>query len=151
MTVSEIGADGVWEIPAERFKGKRPHAVPLSRAALALIKAQSPVNGYVFPSTSGTAYSGFGEGKEGIDAVKPLPHWTLHDLRRTSRSLMSRGGVNADIAERVTGHTIAGVRGVYDRHSYEAEKRDALERLAALVERIINPAPANVLPLARKA
>ena len=72
--------------------------------------------------------------------------WTLHDLRRTARSLMSRAGVLADIAERVLGHVIPGVRGVYDRHEYAAEKRDALERLAGLVELILNPAP-NVVAM----
>jgi integrase len=60
-----------------------------------------------------------------------MAHWTLHDLRHTARSLMSRAGVSADIAERVLGHKIPGVRGVYDRHEYATEKRDALERLAS--------------------
>src|SRR5262249_38147411 len=40
MTRTEIGRDGIWEIPAERYKTKRPHAVPLSEAALGLIQAQ---------------------------------------------------------------------------------------------------------------
>ena len=70
--------------------------------------------------------------------------WMLHDLRRTARSLMSRAGVSADIAERVLGHVIPGVRGVYDRHSFLDEKRDALERLARLVARILNPQIGNV-------
>ena len=61
---------------------------------------------------------------------------------------MSRAGVSADIAERVVGHVIPGVRGVYDRHSYAAEKREALEKLAGLVERIVNPTP-NVVRLER--
>jgi hypothetical protein len=52
---------------------------------------------------------------------------------------MSRAGVSADIAERVLGHVIPGVRGVYDRHAYEVEKRAALEKLAGLVDRIVNP------------
>ena len=58
------------------------------------------------------------------------------DLRRTARSLMSRAGVNSDHAERVLGHKIAGVKGVYDRHSYIPEKAHALTELAALVDRI---------------
>jgi len=48
---------------------------------------------------------------------------------------MSRAGVAADVAERVLGHKIPGVRGVYDRHQYISEKRDALERLAVLIPR----------------
>jgi hypothetical protein len=59
---------------------------------------------------------------------------------------MSRAGVPADIAERVLGHVIPGVRGVYDRHAYADEKRAALEKLAGLVERIVNPV-ANVVAM----
>jgi hypothetical protein len=47
----------------------------------------------------------------------------------------------------VLGHTIRGVEGIYDRHSYDNEKAAALERLAELVERIINPPTDNVVPL----
>ena len=57
-----------------------------------------------------------------------MPQWQLHDLRRTARSLMSRAGVRPDIAERVLGHAISGVEGVYDRHPYRDEKADALRR-----------------------
>ena len=57
---------------------------------------------------------------------------------------MVRAGVRPDISERVLGHVIAGVEGTYDRHSYADEKRDALEKLAAMIERILNPLPSNV-------
>jgi integrase len=152
MTWAEIGKDGIWEIPGERYKTKRPQAIPLSAAALELIEAQPKGADYVFPSSAGTAFSGFGDSKAALDeavakATKPLPHWTLHDLRRTAKTLMARAGVRPDISERVLGHVIAGVEGVYDRHSYGDEKREALEKLAALVDRIVNPPPANVLPL----
>jgi len=154
MAWAEIGKDGIWEIAASRYKTKRPHAVPLSSAALALLEAQPKIGDYVFSSSAGTAFSGFGDAKAALDeavakAAKPLPHWTLHDLRRTAKTLMARAGVRPDISERVLGHVIAGVEGVYDRHSYADEKRDALEKLADMVERIVNPPPANVLPLRR--
>jgi hypothetical protein len=58
-----------------------------------------------------------------------------------------RVGVRPDTSERVLGHAIAGVETVYDRHLYLDEKREALEKLAAMVERILNPAPANVVPV----
>ena len=57
---------------------------------------------------------------------------------------MIRAGVRPDISERVLGHIIAGVEGTYDRHSYADEKRDALEKLAQMVERILEPLPSNV-------
>ena len=50
---------------------------------------------------------------------------------------MVRAGVRPDISERVLGHAISGVEGTYDRHSYSEEKRDALERLAAVIHRIV--------------
>ena len=82
--------------------------------------------------------------KENPDAE--LPRWTLHDLRRTARSLMSRAGVPSDHAERCLGHVLPGIRGTYDRHEYLNEKRYAFEALAALIERIVNPAD-NVVAL----
>jgi integrase len=77
-----------------------------------------------------------------------MPRWTLHDLRRTARSLMSRAGVRPDISERVLGHAITGVEGIYDRHRYDAEKADALHKLAALVDSIVRPRK-NVVAIRR--
>ena len=77
-----------------------------------------------------------------------MPEWRLHDLRRTARSLMSRAGVFSDIAEMVLGHKLTGVRGVYDRHSYASEKRNALEMLARLIGININPPKGNVVQIA---
>ncbi len=58
----------------------------------------------------------------------------------TARSLMSRAKVPTDHAERCLGHVMGGVRGVYDRHEFLAEKRAAFEAVAALVEAIVKKA-----------
>lgn len=164
MCRKEIGDDGVWTIPAERYKTKRPNFVPLSKAALAVIELQPKFedSDYVFPSRAKTPFSGFGKSKIALDRavlmvikkeakkgaiVEPLPNWTLHDLRRTGKTLMVRAGVRPDISERVLGHVIAGVEGTYDRHSYADEKRDALEKLADMIKKILNPPPSNVATL----
>ncbi|WP_436434890.1 hypothetical protein, partial [Enterococcus faecium] len=76
--------------------------------------------------------------------------WILHDLRRTGRSLMSRAGVRSEISERVLGHQIIGVEGVYDRHDYIEQRAHALKKLAALVARIINPPANNVVRIERR-
>jgi hypothetical protein len=81
-----------------------------------------------------------------LDENAGVTGWTLHDLRRTARSLMSRAGVPSDHAERCLGHVLPGVRGVYDRHAYHAEKQRTFEALAAQIERIVNPQD-NVVPL----
>ena len=54
---------------------------------------------------------------------------------------MSRASVRPDISERVLGHAIRGVEGVYDQHDYGPEKAQALAQLASLVDQIINPPP----------
>jgi len=63
-----------------------------------------------------------------------------------ARSLLSRAGVDADIAERCITHVIPGVRATYDRHKYIGEMCLAFEALAAQIDRIVNPQP-NVVPL----
>jgi len=52
---------------------------------------------------------------------------------------LNAGGVRSDISERVLGHAISGVEGIYDWHSYREEKADALTRLATLIDQIVNP------------
>jgi integrase len=149
MRRSEIGADEIWEIPAERMKGKVPHAVPLAPAVAAIIEAQ-PAGDLVFPSSADTPFTAFGDAKADLDRRAPIEPWRLHDLRRTARSLMSRAGVDSDVAERTIGHALVGVRKVYDRHDYVVQKRAALEKHAALVEHIVNPPADNVETLDAK-
>jgi hypothetical protein len=69
-----------------------------------------------------------------------LPPWVNHDLRRTLRTGLSKLRIDRDIREAVLAHTRPGVEGVYDRHDYFDEKRDALERWAAYVRNLATPA-----------
>jgi integrase len=144
-------AAGVWTVPVEARSKGTGGALKLPAAALAIIEAQPRFddNPYVFAGRKkGSHFGGFSKSKASFDeGLEKMPGWTIHDLRRTARSLVSRAGVRPDIAERVMGHVIAGVEGVYDRHRYDEEKADALARLAALVERILNPPAENVVSL----
>jgi integrase len=146
--------DGVWTIAtAEREKGNAG-SLKLPAQALAIINGQPRMAGnpYVFAGRRGDGGClDISQSKRPFDAKLPaMPRWTLHDLRRTSRSLLSRADVRPDIAERVLGHAIPGVEGIYDRYRYDHEKADALGRLAALIETIINPPSGKVVRL-RKA
>jgi integrase len=137
-----VGAE--WTIPAARHKSKRAFLLPLSGAALAAMPDTAP---FVFSSDGGkTGLGGFSKAKRHFDKRVPLPNWTIHDLRRTARSLMSRAGVDPDHAERALGHVIAGVRGVYDVHEFHEEKARAFEALARQIDRIVNPQP-NVVAM----
>jgi integrase len=101
---------------------------------------------YVFTTSGRSGLGGFSKFKRKLDKAAGVTGWTLHDLRRTARSLMSRAGIPSDYAERCLGHVIGGVRGVYDRHEFHAEKKHAYEALAAQIDRIVNPRD-NVVPL----
>jgi integrase len=56
--------------------------------------------------------SGYSKSKAALDKLSGVRGWVFHDLRRTARSLMSRAGISPEIAERVMGHAIPGVKGV---------------------------------------
>jgi integrase len=133
--------DGVWLLPASRSKTKTEVPRPLSKAALALIDARPRVPGcpYVLTANGVTPIASFSGPKEKLDAESGVANWRLHDLRRTARSLLSRAGINSDIAERCLGHALPGIRATYDRHRYIEEMSFAFEALAALIERIVSP------------
>jgi integrase len=140
MRWSEIeGTD--WVLPAARNKTKQELVRPLGKAAIEVLARLPRIHNcdFVFTTDGRRPICGFSKFKAALDKNCGVTNWTLHDLRRTARSLMSRAGVNADIAERCLGHVIPGVRGVYDRHQYRDEMARAYETLSAQIERIVNP------------
>lgn len=62
-----------------------------------------------------------------------LPHFTLHDLRRTARTHLPALGARREVAERCLGHKLKGVEGPYDRHDYFKERRLALAHWTQLI------------------
>jgi integrase len=163
MATTELEGD-LWTILAARYKTKRDHVIPLSIAALDMIRAQAPDKPaknahFVFSTTGGAKpFSGFSKAKLELDKAiakireregrPPMENWTLHDERRTARTLLARAGVRDDIAERCLGHVIKGVEKVYNRYAYLDEKRAAFEALAQLVDRILRSS-SNVIELVR--
>ncbi len=152
MRWQDVTIDGVWDIPTEDREKGNGGALVLPEIALDIIRARPRVNAYVLAGRDGP-FTSFTPGKRSLDAKmveslgEPLPPWTIHDLRRTARSLMARAGVRPEIAERIMGHVLPGVEGIYDRHSYREEKADALKRLAGLIETILDPPGENVVPI----
>lgn len=132
MRWSDINGD-LWIIPKERYKTGRENVTPLTQTALRVIHSIPQTGEFVFTTTGKTPVSGFSRAKRMLDQKSGMSDWRLHDLRRTSRSMMSRAGVPAEVAERVLGHAIPGVAAVYDRHDYVEQKRGALLRLEALI------------------
>ena len=138
----------LWMLPALRSKNAREHQIPLSAPVLDIL-ADLPrfeKSDLAF-SASGRPPASFSDAKTRLDAEiarlndgKPLPSWTLHDLRRSVASGMASIGVDLHVIERVLNHvsgSFGGIVSVYQRHSYADEMRDALDRWARHVERVV--------------
>jgi integrase len=141
---------GLWVIPSERYKTGAQVTLPLSGRALFELAAlpRFANSDYVFTVSGRNPLVGFSSFKLKFDVASGVRDWTIHDLRRTARSLFSRAGVSPDVAERCLGHVIGGVRGTYDRHRYLEEMKHAFEALASLIDRIVHPKP-NVITMER--
>lgn len=143
MTESEIH-DDLWTIPAKRAKNDRRHPVPLSRVALDTLDAIPRVEsdaGFIFTTNGTTHVSGYSVAKKRLDKlmldvaqnespIATIPHWTLHDLRRTVSSNMARLGVNLQVAEKALNHvsgSFGGIVGVYNQHTYFSEITEAFD------------------------
>jgi len=137
-----------WTLPAGRNKTKLDLIRPLPKAAQDLLAAVPRFKGcpYAFSNDGVRAIGGYGKFKAALQKASVTARWSLHDLRRSSRSLMSRAGVPSDHAEHVMGHVLPGMKRIYDRHKYYDEKKLALEKLSSLIDRIVNPQD-NVITL----
>jgi integrase len=135
-------SDDIWTIPAEHSKNGLPHRVPLSPLALELLGeakqlAESP---WVFPGLKPTAHLGGNSVNHALQhsrEVLKLSDLTPHDLRRTAATYLAGLRVPRLVIAKILNHSERGVTAVYDRHSYDEEKRQALDawsqRLHAIV------------------
>ncbi|MBY7718702.1 tyrosine-type recombinase/integrase [Vibrio parahaemolyticus] len=147
----------VWELPKERSKTNVALTIPLAKPVLEWfeeLKVRSLGSEYVFPSrrSSKNPHMGPdtlnraitklfghepGKKKQPPNLMGDMPHFTVHDLRRTCRTLLAQQGPPGHVAERCLNHKLKGVEGIYDRHDYFEERREALTTLAAKVHRFI--------------
>jgi integrase len=129
-----------WTIPAESAKNGLSHRVPLSDSALGILEERLPRTRntpWVFPSPRRLGrWSGL---QKAIQRVRRRAGIELrgHDLRRTAASAMASMGVPRLVIARILNHAESGVTAVYDRYSYDREKREALEAWARRLEEIL--------------
>ena len=157
--VAEFDLDNaVWCLPAERTKTGAPIDIPLSKPALEALrkltelacgddcllparKRQERMLPHIHENTLNVALS----------KVKPLladlENFTIHDFRRTARTHLAALGVDPHIAERCLNHKIDGVEGIYNRHAYFSERREALAKWASLLEACEAGTAWNVVPI----
>lgn len=149
--------DGFWgRIPAELAKNGLAHRVPLSRQAVAILeRLRKRANGpWVFPwPTTERPIENPQKAAERLRERSKVPDLRLHDLRRTAASLMTGMGISRLTVKKILNHVERDVTAVYDRHSYDPEKRTALEAWGRRLDVIVSGAKGceNIVALRRRA
>ena len=124
--------NGWWTIPSEKAKNNLSHRVPLSVLAIQLLEQVKMLSGdsrWLFPSTKGdkpVLDTSIDHALHKNEAKFAIPPFTPHDLRRTAASHMTGMGVPRLTVSKILNHSESGITAVYDRHSYDQEKRQAL-------------------------
>jgi integrase len=149
-----------WTIAASRAKNNVEHLVPLGAAACDIIAGLPAIEGsdFLFTTTGETPISGFSKAKRRLDALvadlndgKAIPHWTLHDVRRTFSSGWARLRIPTEVTEKAINHvsgSFGGVSGIYNRFEYADERAEAMEAWARYVLALVDgKPPQNVVPL----
>ena len=148
----------IWKLPKERSKSGVAITIPLPIAAISWLKelqVRAFSSPYVFPNRkiSKRPYMGAdtlnraitklfgheaGKKKQPPNKMGDMPHFTVHDLRRTCRSLLASNGVAGHVAERCLNHKLRGIEGVYNQYDYLDERREALAALSSVITPIVN-------------
>lgn len=128
-----------WSIPAERMKKDKPHLVPLSKQALAMLeelRGLSCGSDWVLPSRSSLmapiSHSTLNQAIRSLDFG--IRDFVIHDFRRTASTQLHEAGFNSDWVEKALAHEQKGVRGVYNRAEYLEQRREMLQWWADFVD-----------------
>jgi integrase len=153
----------VWHLPAERTKTGAAIDIPLSSYTLETLRQLEHLAGgsaWVFPAVKMQSRMTPHRDTNTLNAafskhIRPLltdiPHFVIHDLRRTARTHLSALGIEPHIAERCLNHKQKGVIGIYDRHAYFDERKAALSAWADLLQSIEIGGNVISLTVAKKA
>lgn len=137
----------LWKIPGRRTKNGRSHEVPITSTMSKILSEIPRIEGckYVFSSNGQRPVASQSRIKNAIDeeierlrqeraplgeGAKSMPHWTIHDLRRTATTGMARLGIPPHVADALLNHkggVVSGVAAVYNRYGYLEERRHALQ------------------------
>ena len=154
-------AEAMLTLHGDRTKNGRVHQIPLSDLALQLIKGLPRVKssaGWLFTFTGDAAVSNLARRKKRLDDAmlrelrKSDPHallkrWRLHDLRHTFKTWMQQARIPKDVRNAVQNHWDGDMDELYGHFTFEAEKREALDRWAAHLRKIIEGGSSNVVQL----
>ncbi len=149
----------IWLLPAAKSKNNRAHTIPLSIKAIGIVKQAlvlSTESKWLFPSPMTN------KGDVPVAALSisravsknletfGIKNFVSHDLRRSAASFMASMGIPRLVISKVLGHVEGGVTAIYDRHSYDKEKRQALETWGRKLNSIITGEKAKVVEFKRR-
>ncbi|QND83422.1 Phage integrase [Chromobacterium vaccinii] len=151
---------GVWHLPGERSKTGKPIDIPLPALAVEWLQQLFDLAGrsdWLLPARKmqHRMVPHIHEGTIGTALGKVKPHmpgvadFTIHDLRRTARTHLAELGIDPVVAERCLNHKIKGVEGIYNRHDYFNERRDALNKWAGLLNALDKGEAYNVTSITK--
>lgn len=124
--------DDTITIPAEVAKNGKEHTIPFNLYTAQYLQRSQHVT-----------FNGFSKAKARIDRLHPLPHWTIHDLRRTFATIHARIGTPIHVVEAMLNHrsgTVSGVAAIYIRHNFLCEMRDACLKYERHIATMVNAA-----------
>lgn len=129
-----------WTIPPDRSKNNLPHRVPLSKLAIRILdelRENSSESSWIFPSRIGDGH--IAHIHKIVDRVRERcdVEFRTHDLRRTAASKLTSMGISRLTVSKILNHVEQGVTRVYDRHSYDREKKEALEAWGRHLETLV--------------
>ena len=147
---------GVWHLPAIRTKTEASLSIPLSDTVIGWfkeLKRLSYGSDWVLPARKMQNNVHVAESTLGVALAKVqhgLEPFTIHDMRRTAKTLLASLGVQPHISERCLNHKIKGVEGIYDGYDYFEERKAGLNVLSDLLVQLESGALDKVIPIKRK-
>jgi integrase len=145
---------GLWHVPGENTKTQEPIDIPLAPLVsgwFAELQRLACESAWVLPARRIQIERPNIQAQTLDRALRKIPHglpyFVLHDLRRTARTQLAALGVSKEVAERCLNHLLKGVERIYNRHDYINERRDALEKWAAMLAKLEAGEVWNVVPL----
>jgi integrase len=153
---------GTWSMEGERSKNGKRHVVPLTPEVAGILEQvprrarREGAEDHVFGG--GVAgYNGWSAAKADLDTRiveatdKPIADWTLHDLRRTMKTVMSdKLDVRSEVSEALLNHAKKGLEATYNTAQYIRQKREALELWTDYLRPIIDGGERRVVQMPRK-
>lgn len=139
-------AAAVWHLPGERTKTGKPIDIPLPRQAVPILRDLTKMGGgsaWLFPArkmqvrmTPHISLDTVGAGLSRYvrPLMKEVAPFVVHDFRRTARTHLAALGVLPHVGERCLNHAVKGVEGIYMRHDFFEERKDALQKWADVLD-----------------